>query len=44
MISYILPPEGKETVIPAGIILGVPWWLMALSIVRIDLETALLRG
>ena len=44
MIAYILPPAGKETVIPAGIFLGIPWWLMALSIMMIDVETALFMG
>jgi hypothetical protein len=44
MVAYILPPAGKETVIPAGIFLGIPWWLMAISIMMIDIETALLMG
>jgi len=44
MVAYILPPAGKETVIPAGIFLGIPWWLMALSIMMIDIETALFMG
>jgi len=44
MIAYILPPAGKETVIPAGIFLGIPWWLMALSIMMIDIETGLFMG
>jgi hypothetical protein len=44
MIAYILPPAGKETVIPAGIFLGIPWWLMALTIMMIDIETALFMG
>ena len=44
MIAYILPPAGKETVIPAGIFLGIPWWLIALSIMMIDIETALFMG
>jgi uncharacterized membrane protein len=41
IVAYILPPAGKETVIPVGIALGFPWWYMALSIVMIDLETCL---
>jgi uncharacterized membrane protein len=41
MVAYILPPAGKETVIPLGIALGIPWWYMALSIVMIDIETGL---
>jgi hypothetical protein len=44
MVAYILPPAGKETVIPAGILLGIPWWVMALSIMMIDIETALFMG
>jgi len=44
MVAYILPPAGKETVIPAGIFLGIPWWLMAISIMMIDIETALFMG
>jgi len=41
MIAYMLPPAGKETVIPLGIALGIPWWYMALAIVMIDVETGL---
>ncbi len=41
MVAYLLPPAGKETVIPIGIALGIPWWYMALSIVLIDIETGL---
>ncbi|MFA4875802.1 MAG: small multi-drug export protein [Methanoregula sp.] len=41
MVAYILPPAGKETVIPIGIALGIPWWYMALSVVMIDVETCL---
>jgi hypothetical protein len=41
MVAYILPPAGKETVIPVGIALGIPWWYMALSIAMIDVETGL---
>lgn len=41
MIAYLLPPAGKETIIPVGIALGFPWWYMALSIVMIDVETCL---
>ncbi|OPX64224.1 MULTISPECIES: small multi-drug export protein [unclassified Methanoregula] len=41
MVAYLLPPAGKETVIPLGIALGIPWWYMALSITLIDIETGL---
>jgi len=44
MVTYVLPPAGKETVIPAGIFLGIPWWLIAVSIMMIDIETALFMG
>ncbi|MCK9591790.1 MAG: small multi-drug export protein [Methanoregula sp.] len=44
MVAYVLPPAGKETVIPAGIALGIPWWLIAVSIMMIDIETALFMG
>ncbi|KUG14434.1 hypothetical protein ASZ90_015924 [hydrocarbon metagenome] len=36
LIAYILPPAGKESVIPIGIAVGVPWWIMALSIALMD--------
>jgi hypothetical protein len=39
--AYLLPPAGKETVIPIGIALGIPWWYMALSIAMVDVETGL---
>ncbi len=41
MLGYILPPAGKETIIPLGIALGIPWWSVAFSIILVDLETAL---
>jgi uncharacterized membrane protein len=41
MIAYILPPAGKETVIPLGIALGIPWWGIALAIAMVDIETGL---
>ncbi len=44
MAAYVLPPAGKETVIPAGVALGIPWWLIAVSIMMIDIETALFMG
>lgn len=37
LIAYILPPAGKESVIPIGIAVGVPWWIMALSIPLMDI-------
>ena len=41
MVGYILPPAGKETIIPLGIALGIPWWYIALSISMVDIETGL---
>ncbi len=41
MVAYLLPPAGKETVIPLGIAFGIPWWYMAISIAMIDIETGL---
>lgn len=41
IVAYILPPAGKESVIPVGIALGIPWWYMAVSISMIDIETCL---
>lgn len=40
-IAYILPPAGKESAIPLGIALGLPWWLPALSIAVLDCEFGL---
>lgn len=42
IVAYLLPPAGKETVIPLGISLGIPWWYMALSIVMVDIEMSLI--
>jgi hypothetical protein len=38
MLAYILPmvPTGKESVIPIGIAVGFPWWLMAFTIALLD--------
>jgi hypothetical protein len=41
MVIYELPPAGKETVIPAGILLGLPWWAVAGSIALVDIEVGL---
>jgi len=37
IVAYLLPPAGKESVIPVGIGLGEPWWLIASSTLVIDL-------
>ncbi|MCU0632479.1 MAG: small multi-drug export protein [Methanolinea sp.] len=36
MLAYVIPPAGKESVIPIGIAIGFPWWLMTFSIALID--------
>ena len=41
MLIYELPPAGKESVIPAGILLGYPWWAVAASIALVDVEVGL---
>jgi uncharacterized membrane protein len=41
MIAYYIPPSGKESIIPVGIILGIPWWLMAVTVVVQDVITCL---
>jgi len=41
MLIYELPPAGKETVIPAGILLGYPWVAVAASIALVDVEVGL---
>jgi len=32
MFTYILPPTGKESVIPIEIAPGISWWYMVISI------------
>jgi len=41
MILYYIPPSGKESLIPLGIALGIPWWLIATSLVVLDVLTSL---
>jgi uncharacterized membrane protein len=41
MLAYFIPPSGKESLIPIGIGLGIPWWLMALTLTLLDVITAL---
>ena len=41
MIAYFIPPSGKESIIPIGIGLGIPWWLMALTLTLLDVITCL---
>jgi hypothetical protein len=41
MLAYYIPPSGKESLIPLGIALGIPWWLMASTLAFLDVVTAL---
>ncbi|MCU0631399.1 MAG: small multi-drug export protein [Methanolinea sp.] len=41
MMIYYIPPAGKESIIPLGIGLGIPWWLMAISLALLDVLTSL---
>lgn len=36
MVAYIVPPLGRETIIPACILLGIPWWLTAFTLAFLD--------
>jgi uncharacterized membrane protein len=41
MVAYYIPPSGKESLIPLGIVLGIPWWLMAFTLAYLDVVTSL---
>lgn len=41
MLIYYVPPAGKESIIPIGIGLGIPWWIMAVSLALLDVLTSL---
>lgn len=41
MVAYMIPPSGKESIIPLGIILGIPWPMMAATVVVQDVFTGL---
>ena len=32
MVAYVVPPLGRETIIPVCILLGIPWWLAAFTL------------
>jgi uncharacterized membrane protein len=36
MVAYIVPPLGRETIIPVCILCGIPWWLVALALAFLD--------
>lgn len=37
MVAYIVPPLGRETIIPICILCGIPWWLAAFTLAFLDL-------
>jgi uncharacterized membrane protein len=41
IIAYFIPPSGKESLIPVGIALGIPWWYIAATLAVLDVLTAL---
>lgn len=41
MAVYFFPPAGKESVIPLGIALGVPWYAMAMTAAIMDMAAAI---
>ncbi|WP_317137890.1 small multi-drug export protein [Methanochimaera problematica] len=41
MFIYFIPPAGKESVIPIGISLGIPWWILAFSLALTDILSTL---
>ena len=41
MTAYLIPPAGKESIIPLGVSIGLPWWLVASSMAFMDTVTAL---
>jgi hypothetical protein len=41
IIAYYIPPSGKESLIPVGIALGIPWYLMAATLAILDVITSL---
>ncbi|TAJ45612.1 small multi-drug export protein [Methanofollis fontis] len=42
MLAYIVPPVGRETLIPLAAALGYPWWITAASFAYIDITGCLL--
>ncbi len=41
MLAYFFPPAGKESMIPLGIALGIPWYFVALSIALVDVASSM---
>lgn len=41
MFLYFIPPAGKESVIPLGVAIGIPWWTVGISIAMMDILSTL---
>jgi uncharacterized membrane protein len=41
LLLYFLPPAGKETIIPLGLASGFSWYLMAFSLILLDVLTCM---
>ena len=41
MVLNLIPPAGKESIIPLGIALGIPWWIIAASTTVMDITGAI---
>ena len=41
MVAYIVPPLGRETIIPVCILCGIPWWLAAFTLAFLDVAGGL---
>jgi len=39
--AYVIPPAGKESIIPIGIVMGLPWWVIASTLALTDCTGAL---
>ncbi|MBP2133517.1 putative membrane protein [Methanomicrobium sp. W14] len=37
MVINLIPPAGKESIIPLGIAFGIPWWVVASSTMMMDI-------
>ncbi len=40
LAAYVIPPAGKESLIPCAIILGYDWWMIASAVFSIDCANA----
>lgn len=40
LVAYVIPPAGKESIIPCAIILGYDWWMIASAVFIIDCASA----